>query len=230
MKVALLLSGLPRKVEDGYERTWKHIIENYDTNIYLHAWKDEEWENVSKFYPNAKSFILQEPFKFTKYKKGIKLPHNDTSRPIPQYDVMSCFRQLPMFYSWQIGYKPLYDSMVDYDVVIRSRYDLGINRPLNLEQLNIEFINHGDVPGGFFDDNFCITNKTNSDKIFKNIFNDVIKFAKKSGVLNSAESSWTSMLENYKVTDIAQKISILNFDLLRDNKVWWGDKDGNIIE
>ena len=38
MKVALLLSGLPRMVSEGYEQTWKHIIENYDTDVYLHAW------------------------------------------------------------------------------------------------------------------------------------------------------------------------------------------------
>ena len=231
MKVALLLSGLPRKVEEGYERTWKGIIENYDTDVYLHAWKDEEWEKISNFYPNAKSFILQEPFKFTKYKEGIKLPHNDTSRPIPQYDVMSCFRQFPMFYSWQFGYKPLYDSMLDYDVVIRSRYDLGIDFPFKLEDINMNEINHSTVNGGFFDDNLCITNKENADKLFKNIFDDVVKYAKESGILNSAESSWTSMLEKYELKQISVKNPIIGrFDLLRENKIWWGDSNGNIIE
>ena len=46
MKVALLLSGLARKVEEGYKTTWGHVIDNYDTDVYLHAWKDEEWEKV----------------------------------------------------------------------------------------------------------------------------------------------------------------------------------------
>ena len=41
-----MLSGLPRKVNEGYNATWKHIIENYDTDVYLHAWKDEEWEKL----------------------------------------------------------------------------------------------------------------------------------------------------------------------------------------
>ena len=41
MKVALLLSGLPRKVKEGYEHTRNHVIKNYDTDVYLHAWKDE---------------------------------------------------------------------------------------------------------------------------------------------------------------------------------------------
>ncbi len=229
MKVALLLSGLPRKVEDGYERTWKHIIENYDTDIYLHAWKDEEWENASKFYPNAKSFILQEPFKFTKYKEGITLPHSDKSRPLPQYDVISCFRQLPMFYSWQIVYKSMYDSMIDYDVIIRSRYDLGIRHPIDLNNYGMDVINHSDVHGGFFDDNLCISNKENSDKIFKTIFDDVINYARETGVLNSAESSWTSMLEKYELKHLAIKQHNLYFDLLRENKVWWETDNENKV-
>lgn len=229
MKVALLLSGLPRNVNDGYERTWKGIIENYDTDVYLHAWKDEEWEMVSQTYTNAKSLQIQEPFKFTKYKEGITLPHSDKSRPLPQYDVMSCFRQLPMFYSWQMVYKPMFDSMVEYDVVIRSRYDLGIRNPINLKDINRDLINHSDVNGTFFDDNLCITNKENSDKIFKTIFDDVIGYAKESGILNSAESSWTTMLEKYKLNHLAKKHTFLHFDLLRENKVWWGDENGNII-
>lgn len=229
MKVALLLSGLPRKVKEGYEQTWKNIIETYDTDIYLHGWRDEEWELVSEVYPTAKSIQIQEPFKFTKYKKGIKLPHSDTSRPLPQYDVMSCFRQLPMFYSWQMGYKPIYDSMIDYDVVIRSRYDLGINQPINLNDFNMQLINHSYVHSSFFDDNLCITNKENSDKIFKTIFDDVIKYGRETGFLNSAESSWTAMINKYGLQDIALKHHVLNFELLRDNKVWWGDSNGNII-
>jgi hypothetical protein len=229
MKVALLLSGLPRRVSEGYEQTWKHIIETYDTDVYLHAWKDEEWEKVSEVYSNYKSFQIQEPFKFTKYKKGIKLPHSDKSRPLPQYDVMSCFRQLPMFYSWQMVYKPMYDSMIDYDVVIRSRYDLGVRHQINLNDYGMDVINHADIRGNFFDDNLCITNKQNSDTIFKTIFDDVIKYSRETGVLNSAESSWTMMLEKYELQHLAIKHHILFFDLLRDNRVWWGDENGNII-
>ena len=229
MKVALVLSGLPRRVSEGYEQTWKHIIKNYDTDVYLHAWKDEEWEKVSEIYPNAKSIQIQQPFKFTKYKEGIKLPHSDKSRPLPQYDVMSCFRQLPMFYSWQMGYKPIYDSTIDYDVVIRSRYDLGVKHSINLESYGMDVINHADITGGFFDDNLCITNKENADKLFKNIFDDVISNGKETGVLNSAESSWTTMLEKYELKHLAIRHQTLNFHLLRENKLWWGDENGNIL-
>ena len=42
MKVALLLTGLARKVEEGYIHYWKHIIENYDVDVYLQFWEDED--------------------------------------------------------------------------------------------------------------------------------------------------------------------------------------------
>ena len=229
MKVALLLSGLARKVEEGYKATWGHVIDNYDTDVYLHAWKDEEWKSVTEIYPNAKSLQIQKPFKFTKYKEGITLPHSDKSRPLPQYDVISCFRQLPMFYSWQIVYKSMYDSMIDYDVIIRSRYDLGIRHPIDLNNYGMDVINHSDVHGGFFDDNLCISNKENSDKIFKTIFDDVINYARETGVLNSAESSWTSMLEKYELKHLAIKHHNLYFDLLRENKVWWETDNENKV-
>ena len=54
MKVALLLTGLARKVEEGYNHYWKHIIENYDTDVYLQFWEDEDYEKVLKIYnPNG---------------------------------------------------------------------------------------------------------------------------------------------------------------------------------
>ena len=229
MKVALLLSGLPRKVKEGYEHTWKHIIKNYDTDVYLHAWKDEEWQLVNEIYSTPTSLQIQEPFKFTKYKEGISLPHSDKSRPIPQYDVMSCFRQLPMFYSWQMGYKPLYDSMVEYNVVIRSRYDLGIKSPIQLSNFDMNMVNHSVGNGGFFDDNLCITTKHNSDILFHNVFDNVIKNGRETGILNSAESSWTNVLQTHNLITKAIKHDSLKFLLLRENKVWWGDENGNII-
>ena len=49
MKVPLLLTGL-RKVEEGYNHYWKHIVENYDTDVYLQFWEDEDYEKVLKIY------------------------------------------------------------------------------------------------------------------------------------------------------------------------------------
>lgn len=227
MKIALLLSGLARKVEEGYKSTWKYVIDNYDTDVYLHAWKDEEWEKVSQFYPNAKSIHIQEPFKFTKYKEGIKLPHNDTSRPLPQYDVMSCFRQLPMIYSWQNVYQQMYDTQIEYDLVIRSRYDMALYHQVNYNLLDGNYLHHAGNQTSL-DDNLCITNYINAKKLYHNVFTKLIKLSKKSGILNSAEQSWTEITKH---ADLLNQVAInpaLRFELLRDNWLWWGDEEGNI--
>jgi hypothetical protein len=228
MKVALLLSGLARKVEEGYKATWGHVLDNYDIDIYLHAWKDEEWEKVSQFYPSAKSINIQEPFKFTKYKEGIKLPHNDTSRPLPQYDVMSCFRQFPMVYSWQNVYQQMYDTQIEYDIIIRSRYDLGILQPLILENLDPTLVNHT-AAGNFLDDNLCITNQKNAEKLYWGVFYKLINYSKEKGYLGSAEESWTEIVKRADLYLHSQKHLALQFELLRDNWLWWGDQVGNII-
>jgi hypothetical protein len=228
MKVALLLSGLARKVEEGYKTTWGHLIDNYDVDIYLHVWKDEEWDKVSKFYPNAKSIHIQEPFKFTKYKEGIKLPHNDTSRPLPQYDVMSCFRQFPMVYSWQNVYQQMYDTQIQYDVVIRSRYDLGIFQPLNLENLDCNLVNHSS-DGKFLDDNLCVTNQENAESLYYGVFYKLVNYAREKGYLGSAEESWTEIVNRANLITHSHKNLSLQFQLLRENWLWWGDQDGNII-
>jgi len=137
MKVALMLTGLARKVKEGHTNYWKHIIKNNDVDLYLHAWEskpdgitnNEDSDFVKEVYPNAKYIKIEKPFKFTKYKEGISNPTNDKSRPLEDFDVDSSFRSFPMFYGWETTYQNIKNSNVEYDCVIRSRYDL-IGNPM----------------------------------------------------------------------------------------------------
>lgn len=233
MKVAVLLSGLPRMVEEGYLDCWKSIIDNYDTDIYLHSWKDLSWgcnwETVLNTYsslPQTKSIHIQTPFKFTKYKEGIQLPHTDKSRPLPEYDVMSCFRQLPMFYSWQKVYQNMFETNIHYDCIIRSRYDVKINQIIDLNDINLNNLNVAPSEN-FYDDNLCISNYKNSFTIFKSIFDNVLQHSRNTGILNSAENTWTNMIH---ISGINVSVDYrLSFSLLRNNLLWWGDEHGNVI-
>ena len=106
MKVALVLTGLARKVEEGYRQYWKHIIENYDVDVYLQFWEDEDFETVLKIY-NPVKYVHHKPFKFTEHRKGVtshfangmteldKL--DDLSRPLVEYDVAGNFRGFQWF-------------------------------------------------------------------------------------------------------------------------------------
>ncbi len=231
MKVAIMLTGLARKVQEGYNGYWKHIIENYDVDLYLHAWESksdgitnhEDSNSVLEVYSNPKYFLIESPFKFTKYREGIDNPNNDKSRPLEEFDVYGNFRSFPMYYGWESTYKHIINSNIQYDCVIRSRYDLeGPN--LVLEKLDLHKINTSNYHwrgSNIHDDNLCISNLENSNNIFTNIFTDIINYHKSIGYINGAEQNFTNFLVRNNLIDKAIKSDEINFKLLRDNKLWF---------
>jgi len=224
MKVALMLTGLARKIEEGYKQYWKHIIDNNDVDLYLHCWEDEEWEKVEEVYPNPKYIHIQKPFKFTKYREGILSFNDDKSRPLPEYDVWGNFRTFPMFYSWEETYRPLRVSRHKYDCVIRSRYDLGANIDIDLNKLDMDKINISNQhwPGSeITDDNLCILNQKNADILFRDIFTEYVDHSKDIGYIEFAEKNFMNILKRKNLYQLVNKSNDLPFDLLRDNKLWY---------
>lgn len=231
MKVALILTGLARKVQEGYDGYWKYIIENHDVDLYLHAWyskpdgitNHEDSDDVSKIYKNPKYLKIEHPFKFTEYRNGIDNPHNDKSRPLENFDVYGNFRCFPMFYSWESTYNQVENSNIEYDCIIRSRYDIaGTQLDLNnidLTKINTAY-NHW-VSSRIHDDNLCVTNQKNSHIMFSNIFTDIVKYHKSIGYINGAEKNFTDYLERRNLIDITVKSNKINFELLRNNKLWF---------
>ncbi len=226
-----MLTGLARKVQEGYNDFWKYIIDNNDVDLYLHAWEskpDEVTNNedsniVHQVYPNATYVNIEKPFKFTKYREGIKTPRDDKSRPLVDFDVFSNFRSFPMYYSWQSTYENIKSSNVDYDCIIRSRYDIGGDN-LNVSEFDLNKIytsNHHWKNSHVHDDNFYISNQSNSDKVFTNIFENIVEFNRDKGVMDSAEENFTKYLERIGLINISEKSDKINFQLLRDDICWW---------
>lgn len=231
MKVALMLTGLARKVEEGYVGYWKHIIDNNDVDLYLQAWyskadnvtNHEDSDIVSKVYPNAKYINIETPFKFTKYREGINNPNNDKSRPLEDFDVYGNFRSFPMFYSWESTYKEIKNSHINYDCVIRSRYDIS-GTPLNLSELDLSKINTSNSHwknSETHDDNLCISNKENSNLVFSNIFTNIIEHHRELGHINGAEQNFTNYLKRNNLHSNSHKSDLIKFNLLRENKLWF---------
>lgn len=232
MKVALILTGLARKVEEGYNQYWKYVIDNNDVDLFLHAWESkpdgktnhEDSDEVLRVYPNATYCKIEKPFSFTEYRNGIDNPNNDKSRPLTDFDVYGNFRSFPMFYSWESTYNEFKKlCKIDYDCVIRSRYDISGSN-LDISKLDLSKINttNKHYPNSsIHDDNFLITNQENADKIFSNIFTDIIIHHKKLGYINSAEINFTEYLKRYELDKISVKSNDINFTLLRDNKLWF---------
>lgn len=226
-----MLTGLARKVREGYDSYWKYVIDNNDCDLYLHAWEssndnttnNEDSNIVNEVYPNAKYLYIEKPFKFTKYKEGIDNRFTDLSRPMAEYDVYGNFRSFPMYYSWESTYKHILNSGIQYDCVIRSRYDMGESN-LDLNKLDLNKINTSNFHyrnSSIHDDNIVVTNMDNANKIFSNIFTDIVEYHKGIGYIENAESNFTNYLNRNGLISICEKTDNIDFKLLRENKVWF---------
>ncbi len=237
MRVALLLTGLARKVEEGYNHYWKHIIENYDVDVYLQFWEDEDYEKVLKIY-NPIKYLQHKPFKFTEHRKGVtshfangmteleKL--DDLSRPLVEYDVAGNFRGFPMFYSWQQGYNLIEG---EYDCIIRSRYDLGTSTPIKLENLDLSKVNISACHWGtsdVMDDNITITNQSFADILFKDVFDEFVSYAKSYGRIYFQEHNFTKILHRKGLGEHICKTRDLPFNLLREMGLWYKEDKSDL--
>jgi hypothetical protein len=235
MRIALMLTGLARKVQEGYDRYWKHIINNHDVDLYLHGWyskpdgitNNEDSDDVLRVYSKhgPKYLYIQNPFPFTEYREGISSIRQDkkNSNPSTEFDVYGNFRCFPMFYSWESTYKQIQNSGAKYQCVIRSRYDIS-GKPLDLYKIDLEKINVASNHWKGYDicdDNLLITNQQISDKIFSNIFVDIVDYHKKTLTLDVPEKNFTDYLKRNNLHQITVKSQQINFSLLRDTKLWF---------
>jgi hypothetical protein len=218
MKTAIVISGLPRKVEEGYNQFWKPIIEKYNTDVYLHFWEDEEYQKVLSLY-NPKKYISEKPFSFENYVNGLEADES-LSRPTKPYDVAGNFRGFPMFHSWQ-RVSELVEN--DYDYVIRGRYDLA--GYCNLQNVDKSKINisawHWGRGHEICDDNLYVSNSELYKKIHSDAFDDLIENANSIGRIYFQEKNFTEMIKRKGLYHLVNKHSDLKFDLLRENIIWY---------
>ena len=66
-----------------------------------------------------------------------------------------------------------------------------------------------------------MSNQENSNKVFPKIFDDIVNYNREQGIMDGAEQNFTKYLERIGVSAIAFKHDGINFNLLRDNKLWW---------
>jgi hypothetical protein len=220
MKVALLISGLARKVKEGYDQYFSSIINEYDTDVYLHYWEDGEWEDVLKVY-SPKKHICVKPFSFQKHKEGVATENDLLARPIYPYDVAGNYTSLPMFYGWQSVY-----SLIDgeYDCIIRSRYDMGWPEKINLTKFDLNRINVTNMHWNnspIIDDNIFITNQTIASAILSDVFDVFTNQIKRNGVIYFPERNFTNILLEKDIYKYIHKSNSLNFNLLREFKIWY---------
>lgn len=198
MKVAVCVSGQPRNYEQGYHELKKWFLDKYDCDVYLHTWKD-----TNSTMGGGHKFSTPIEYQFTE---------NDYSKILELYQPKDSFFQLPIpfdttrieghlgyklhnilsgYYSVYACNKLLQDSGKQYDIVIRTRFDLAFTDYISPEceflkdisNLNLNGVNVFQYPivNGFttriseVDDLFAIGSMDIMDT-YSNCFSYMLKY------------------------------------------------------
>lgn len=128
MKIALCLHGLfdsttdsTSKGIDGFEYIKENILEKGDVDVYIHSWEVNMKDEIVNLYkPKACVFEEQKDFSNIINDRGLDSIKN-TPRPIKNV--------ISHFYSVSEAVSLAINSNVEYDIIIKARFDLGrINR------------------------------------------------------------------------------------------------------
>jgi hypothetical protein len=132
MKIALTVTGQPRRYEYGFKELKKWFIDRYDIDVYLHAWIDKQF-NKYDFFNEGK---LQKVHKVNKnlYNDLVNWyqPKDYLLEPTIPFDVTDLKglnnqrlnSQMGMWMSLYRAWQLIEESNIKYDLIIRSRYDL----------------------------------------------------------------------------------------------------------
>jgi hypothetical protein len=164
MKVGIIITGIARYVQLGYEQFYKSLIEKYNPDIFIYTWDDYEVNEIKKYY-SPKKFQAIEPINFSEYSFYYNIP-----KYIEKYGGGSL---LPMIYCWENAIKMVDDK---YDCIIRSRFDIKIDSEIKIENMDLSKINISDAhwrSSTTMDDNLLISNQENTIKIYENIFTNI---------------------------------------------------------
>jgi hypothetical protein len=128
MKIALCLHGLFNSTQDvnsdgfaGADYIKKHILDKADVDVYVHSWEVDKIELIEGIYNPIKS-IFEEQVDFSNLIAERGLDKLEGYPRTPQ-------SVLSHLYSVAQVMKLPYESNIEYDCIIKSRFDLGrINR------------------------------------------------------------------------------------------------------
>lgn len=224
MRVAVVITGLPRNVKEGYDFFWKHIIERYNADVYTFAWKTDDHQLIPVVYSNVMATMGSQFSDPTKLKIGLDdvQAEDSTSNLDEKFGVGGYFRGLPLFFSWQCAaslfmYRTI-SSQINYDMVVRGRFDL-FNPDINLDNIDPSKLNvsaHNWPNSHICDDNLMVTSPENFMQLHINIYNDYVNYAKEHKRIYFQERMLTEMIDYKGMTPLVNKSHDLKFHFIRD--------------
>lgn len=201
MKVAVCISGQPRNYLQGYKELKKWFLDKYECDVYIHSWYDttsvieigHEYVKEKKTY----SFTDKDYKKILKLYKPVKHEFQppivfDETGITGTYCNYKLNNILSAAYSIQACYNLVKESGIEYDYIIRYRFDLQFTDYVSPEciflkditQLNPKYYNtfrYPDFEDGRpartseIDDQFIVSGMEVAD-VYSNYFSYILNY------------------------------------------------------
>lgn len=240
MRIALCLSGQPRFIKLGYQFIKKYLLDNNNNiDIFLHAWynpldvdkpynsaqlyssghvgyveKDTDLFLVDNFKP--KKYIIEPQIDFSEYSKN--LPNHQNAKK----EIM-CSIFYSIFKSNELKKKYELENNFNYDLVVRTRYDLAYFDNINffdyMDNLNkIHVLKNYQEDQDMFNsscnpmpDIFSFSNSKNMD-IFSSVFPNMKQISENLDIPFGERylGEWVRNKNKLEISKINKKIVILH--------------------
>lgn len=253
MKIAVLLTGMPRYLDRG-KVLMKDFFKNHDVDFFCHAWfdknkktEDKSWHNSEiKIDENTEEKIL-EIYKPKKWliepQRKFELPRDykyNTSWPQPFYIVYSHFYSVRAANLLRLLYEK--ETNTKYDLVVKLRYDLFIGNKIEWEKFDSSKLYLPDNCNTWYDlyddvsfnDMFAFSNPENMN-VYCEVFNNIDKFYMENFLRFSCECflAFQLLSNNIEVVPLhLPKSFLLRNDTTRDINIgisFEADKLENLI-
>lgn len=164
MKTAVLISGIPRHLEKGYESLFESIIAPNNADVFIHGWlspeKNDDINHVVNLYKPVR-YLMEKPKIFLDSSMNLERMMNSWAKSYKR-DVF-----LETTYSMWYGIqqvnllKELYrlENNFVYDYVVRARFDLTFNIKINCQEYDSNIIHTATriLPPEMIDDRFAFS-------------------------------------------------------------------------
>lgn len=190
MKIALCFSGQPRGLSAAFEYYKKNLLSVYDVDVFCHSWNSNLNEKILELY-SPKSYKF-EPSKFGEEcdKKYLNTPNPD--KWPPRFTVSA-------LYSVNQSLKLCENKNIEYDWVIKTRYDYALNVVIPFQKLNktkLYIPNCRMVPErNFGNDQFAFSSYENMKK-YMSIYPNIDKYYDMGTQMIGEEMTKANLIEH----------------------------------
>jgi hypothetical protein len=219
MKVGICFYGQPRKYKQVLSQ-WNQIISELNADIFIHTWHGQDRGRADININELIRDFLPKEIQVSNQHRLVDLIPEDAKYENQSYHTINQSYSITESFQLLKNYSKNFNK--EYDVIVRSRFDITLHDIVNFIQFiknNIESdklyvaANHWEY-SPIFDDNIMIAKDTKLIDISTDYFNSTVEFINTNKIIPGGEHNIFRYINTIGMIDNITKVNSLNFNLI----------------